>query len=74
MASKTQEAKDAQGYTKKPMQCNNCANYKSEMVAMPADGWRGAYTAEKNKRCGVGGFAVQSSASCKFYCVKTANV
>jgi hypothetical protein len=69
MASKTQEAKDAQGYTKKPQQCNNCANYKSEMVHTPAspENWRGAYNTEKNKRCGIGGFAVQSSASCKIY-------
>ena len=67
MASKTQEVKDAQGYIKKPQQCNNCKNYKSEMIDMPADTWREAYQVEKNKRCGIGGFAVQSSASCKLY-------
>lgn len=67
MASKTQETKDAQKYTKKPQQCNNCANYKSEFVDMPADNWRRAYKVEKNKRCGIGGFAVQSSGSCKLY-------
>lgn len=72
MASKTQEAKDAQGYTKKSQQCNNCKNYKSEMVEMPEDRWRNAYKVEKNKRCGIGGFAVQSSASCKRY--EAANV
>ena len=65
--SKTQQAKDDQGYTKKPQQCNNCKNYKSEMIYMPADRWCGAYQVEKNKRCMIGGFAVQSSASCKLY-------
>ena len=69
MASKTQETKAAQGYTKKPQQCNNCKHYKSEMMHTPAstEHWRGAYSTEKNKRCGIGGFAVQSSASCRLY-------
>jgi len=62
-----QETKDAQGYTKKPQQCNNCANYKSDMAEVPANHWRGMYLTEKNKRCGLGGFAVQSSASCNLY-------
>lgn len=65
--SKTQNIKDSQGYIKKPQQCNNCKNYRSEMVQMPANDWRGTYMAEKNKRCAIGGFAVQSSASCKIY-------
>jgi len=67
MTSKTQNAKDVQGYTKKPMQCNNCAHYTSEMVDLPAGNWGKAYQVEKNKRCGIGGFAVQSSASCELY-------
>lgn len=55
-----QETKVFQGYTK-DRQCNKCANYKSEIVNM------GRYEAEKNKRCGIGGFAVQSSASCDLF-------
>lgn len=65
--SKVQNIKDAQGYIKKPQQCNNCKNYRSEMVEMPADRWYAAYKVEKNKRCAKGGFAVQSTASCKLY-------
>jgi len=69
MASKTQEAKDAQGYTKKPQQCNTCANYKSEFVEVNKR-WHGVFRVEKNKRCGIGFFAVQSSAYCKLYTKK----
>ena len=67
MASKTQQTKDAQEYRKKPQQCNNCKRYESDIVNMPAGEWQVAYKIEKNKRCGIGGFAVQSSASCKLY-------
>ena len=66
MTSKTQDAKDGQGYTKKPQQCNNCKHYTSEFVDLVSD-WRPAYKEEKNKRCSIGGFAVQSSASCRLY-------
>ena len=67
--SKTQKMKDDQDYIKKPQQCNNCQHYKSEFVDMPADYYRpNAYRVEKHKRCGIGDFAVQSSASCKLYC------
>ena len=69
MASKTQELKDSQGYTKSPMQCNNCKHYKSEMKTVNTR-FGDAYKEEKNKRCGIGGFAVQSSASCNSYIKK----
>ena len=67
MASKTQETKDAQGYTKKPQQCNSCKHYKSDVIKMPSGGYFSAYKIEKNKRCGIGGFAVQSTASCNLF-------
>lgn len=67
MTSKTQDTKDAQKYTKQAMQCNNCKNYKSDKVEMPAKLGCFSYVAEKNKRCGIGDFAVQSSASCDLY-------
>ena len=67
MTSKTQHIKDSQGYIKKPQQCNNCKHYESDIVNITATAWHAAYKVEKNKRCGIGGFAVQSSGSCKIY-------
>lgn len=67
MASKVEKTKYDQEYTKKPRQCNNCKNYQSELIKIPADRWYQERHVEKNKRCGIGGFAVLSSASCKLY-------
>ena len=61
--SKQSEAKINQGYNDKPIPrtCGNCARYESEFVV---DNYFGEYTQEKNKRCGLGGFAVKKTATC----------
>ena len=68
--SKQSEAKKAQGYVAKavPSVCMNCIHYKSEMVEMPAQwSFSSAYTLEKNKRCGLGGFAVSKQGTCDYF-------
>lgn len=61
-----QETKEVQGYRKRPQQCNNCSHYKCDLIEVPGR-WCLIKFVEKNKRCGIGGFAVQSSASCLLY-------
>ena len=66
--SKQSEAKEAQGYTKKPASCGNCVNFKSELVKFPPlPGWSMGYTEEKNRRCGIGGFAVGRNGHCSLW-------
>ena len=61
--SKIEQKKAAQGYVKDAACCKHCAHFLSDMVPMLR--WEGdPYVAEKNKRCGIGGFAVQSSSFC----------
>ncbi len=62
--SKQSEAKKLQGYRTDPACCKNCKHYRSEMVEIPSSHWGYARTVEKNKRCAIGGFAVQSTAHC----------
>ena len=66
--SKQSEAKEAQGYTKKPASCGNCANFKSELVKFPPPpGQFYGYTEEKNRRCGIGSFAVGRNGHCSLW-------
>jgi hypothetical protein len=65
--SKVQQAKDAQGYQKNPLQCSNCGMFVVDRIEMPATKWSDAYIIEKNKRCGLGKFAVQSTGWCKVH-------
>ena len=62
--SKQSEAKINQGYNEKPIPrtCANCRNYSSELIVHRNS--FGGYTQEKNKRCGLGGFAVKKTATC----------
>lgn len=62
--SKQSEAKINQGYNEKPIPrtCGNCAKYESELVDLAPP--YNQYFAEKNKRCGLGGFAVKKTATC----------
>jgi hypothetical protein len=63
--SKQSEAKYGQGYTRNPACCRNCAHYESDITELPpAFSWSEPRKVEKNKRCGVGGFAVQSNGHC----------
>lgn len=70
MTSKTQTQKDQQGYVSnpKPAKCSTCNHFTSEMVTF-RDNW-GSWTKEKNKRCGIGGFAVMLTAVCNLYVPK----
>jgi hypothetical protein len=59
--SKQAEAKKKQGYTIDKRICANCSNFKSDRVPMQE---YPQYTVERNKRCGIGGFAVIKTAAC----------
>jgi hypothetical protein len=64
--SKQSDAKKEQGYRVQAACCKNCKNFSSEMV--PALRWQGDhYISEKNKRCEVGGFAVQNTGHCALF-------
>lgn len=66
MTNKVQQAKDEQGYVKSPRSCGTCTHYKFEAVHKNTE-YHGIIVEEKNKRCGIGGFAVQVSSSCHKY-------
>lgn len=65
MTSKVQIQKDKQGYTAAPRQCGNCIHFTSDAVSV--EGMWGTYTVVKNKRCGIGNFAVKVTAVCNLY-------
>ena len=62
--SKQSEAKKRQDYVSKfeAGYCMNCFHYQSDIVPMKNE-WH-EWTEEKNKRCGIGGFAVAKKGSC----------
>ena len=64
--SKVSEAKAAQEYTTEQAKCSTCANYRSDTEKIPST-YGGVYFVVKNRRCSIGGFAVQASAICKLY-------
>ena len=65
--SKQEEAKKAQGYGKDSARCKTCKHFSSTSETL-STGWGVAtWVKESNKRCGIGGFAVQSSAHCKLF-------
>lgn len=68
MASKIRIQKAQQGYVDKPTprQCATCGHYTSEIVEHPTR-WGDTWLEEKNKRCGIGGFAVKKQAVCNLY-------
>lgn len=63
--SKQGEAKAAQGYIDKvvPKVCSGCRHYKSDMFELKG-AFGESYKEEKNKRCGIGGFAVKKLGTC----------
>ena len=83
--SKQSDAKAGQGYSTAIFNCGNCTNMKSER-AIPAwmaelnakdeaSGNAPRYTLdrhgeEKSFRCGIGGFAIKKTATCKEYLPK----
>lgn len=67
MASKQQIAKEFQGYVAKPVPhtCVNCKHYTSEITVVEHR-W-GSYENETDIRCGIGGFAIKKTATCKLF-------
>ncbi len=65
MTSKVQKLKESQGYTRIPACCKTCGNFTSTAVETKYFGT--SYFKEKNKRCSIGGFAVQSTGHCKLF-------
>lgn len=64
--SKQSEAKLKQNYNPKPVPrvCMNCEHYLSDMVKVTGQYSVNYYIEEKNKRCGLGEFAVKKTATC----------
>lgn len=59
--SKQSEAKKQQGYRTKPDTCANCAHYTSKIEV------HSYWQVESEKRCGLGGFAVNKTSVCNMY-------
>jgi hypothetical protein len=72
--SKQSEAKLAQGYQTKPSNCGNCVHRRFDMdlprwmaeenERRPGT-WGDEHKAMKRQRCGIGGFAIALTASCR---------
>jgi len=64
--NKQSEAKAAQGYNTKPVPqtCKTCEYYHCDRIPT---GWLVHGFSEKNKRCAIGGFPVQVTATCNRY-------
>lgn len=58
MKSKQALAKESQNYRKTQVNCSTCKNYMSDLQK------NHYWVDERNKRCGIGGFAVMKSAVC----------
>jgi hypothetical protein len=65
--SKQSDEKVAQGYRQEPACCRTCKHYSSEFVELPGWSHGETYTKEKNKRCAIGGFAIQATAHCTLF-------
>lgn len=73
--SKQSEAKESQNYRRKPMCCQHCKHFSSDMVDRRPSWASSNYviTEEKNIRCTLGGFKVQKTGVCdKFAAVEAA--
>jgi hypothetical protein len=60
--SKQSDAKEAQGYTRDPLNCSTCKHFTSEIEQVHSYGH--TYSKETNLRCGIGGFAVKKMDRC----------
>lgn len=74
--SKVKKAKEVQGYLEKAGTCADCRHQTNEtslpawMVGNPRydiDGVRDNYLVVKNRRCGIGGFAIKQTATCRLH-------
>lgn len=59
--SKQSHAKAIQGYRVKPDTCATCIHYQSKIDHVMA------YQVESEKRCGLGGFAVNKMGTCNMH-------
>lgn len=60
--------KSHQGYTVEPARCSTCNFYESvKTLVKTGSRHYPDYFKETKKRCGIGGFAVKSSAICNDY-------
>ena len=67
MTSKVQKLKDSQGYMIGAACCKTCSHFTSTQVERKLS-WRDmTIIEEKNKRCSIGDFAVQSTGHCKLF-------
>ena len=73
MTSKVQQKKDEQGYVKSAACCKNCTDFKSDMIEKKYSWSEAVDFEEKNKRCSIGEFAVQSTGYCDFFKRKVAS-
>lgn len=68
--SKQSKAKEDQGYVDRaePQVCCKCAHYTSDLERKSA--WGNNWIEEKNKRCGIGNFAVKKMGTCNLFVLK----
>ena len=71
--SKQSDAKAAQGYEPKPIvrNCGSCAHFKCEIEVLKGYfAWSDPREIERNKRCGIGSFAIKKTATCALWLAK----
>lgn len=61
--TKLEQTKASQGYRLSAATCRTCKHFASDIAKLRGT-YGGQYTEEKNKRCGLGGFAVKVTATC----------
>jgi len=67
--SKQSEAKESQGYSTTTHACQNCKHYTEKREQQPGV-FGGTWDKVSEKRCGIGGFAVEMTAWCKEFEMK----
>jgi hypothetical protein len=60
--SKQSVAKEEQGYTRIPNTCGNCSSFTCDSEQSK---WASGSVIERNLRCGIGGFKVNKTATCR---------
>ena len=71
--SKQSQAKQDQGYRKKPDTCSNCMHFQCDTIEKSYTGWSGdveTWTKDKSLRCSVGNFAVAKNSTCRIHVLK----
>lgn len=73
MASKVEQAKSEQGYTRNAPVCGNCAFFKSKKEEVSKAWTTQKFIVESELRCGVGSFKVNKTAWCEKWQRKSEN-